>query len=68
MRELHTAARKSAKTEDVLIPAMKSCLQCHGESGTTLDECSMCHLYHNRNLEKESDRRLRNLIDPGAGR
>jgi Cytochrome c7 and related cytochrome c len=64
----HTAARKSAKTEDVLIPAMKSCLQCHGESGTTLDECSMCHLYHNRNLEKESDRRLRNLIDPGAGR
>jgi hypothetical protein len=62
----HTRARTSAKTEDVLIPEMKSCFQCHGESGTTLDECAMCHLYHNRSLEKERDRRLRQLIDPGA--
>ncbi|HXB73226.1 MAG TPA: cytochrome c3 family protein [Candidatus Acidoferrales bacterium] len=62
----HTLARKSTKTQDVLIPAMKSCFQCHGESGTTLDECAMCHLYHNRSLEKEGDRRLRQLIVPGA--
>ncbi|MCU1234511.1 MAG: hypothetical protein JWP63_2478 [Candidatus Solibacter sp.] len=62
----HTQARKSTKTEEVLVPAMKSCFQCHGESGTSLDECAMCHLYHNRNLEKERDRRLRELIGRGV--
>jgi len=61
----HTGARKSRKTSDVLIPAMKSCVQCHGESGTALDECATCHLYHNRALEKENNRQLRELIDRG---
>jgi len=64
----HTQARKSSRTSDVLIPAMKSCVQCHGESGTTLDECATCHLYHNRNLEKARDGRLRELIDPEGKR
>uniref|UniRef100_Q01YJ1 Uncharacterized protein n=1 Tax=Solibacter usitatus (strain Ellin6076) TaxID=234267 RepID=Q01YJ1_SOLUE len=64
----HTQARTSSRTGDVLIPAMKSCVQCHGESGTTLDECAACHLYHNRNLEKERDGHLRELIDTGAYR
>jgi hypothetical protein len=64
----HTQARKSTKTEDVLIPSMKSCVQCHGESGATLDECAVCHVYHNRSLEKERDKRLRELIDPGDRR
>jgi hypothetical protein len=58
----HTQARRSARTEDVLIPAMKSCVPCHGESGTTLDGCATCHLYHNRALEKDGDRRLRDLM------
>jgi hypothetical protein len=49
----HAAARTSRKTEDVLIPAMKSCLPCHGESRAGLDRCSMCHLYHNRSLERD---------------
>ena len=53
----HTAARASTKTEDVLIPAMKTCLPCHGESRAGLDRCSECHLYHNRSLEKERERR-----------
>jgi hypothetical protein len=53
----HTAARTSMKTEDVLIPVMKSCLPCHGESRAGLDRCSECHQYHNRSLEKERDRR-----------
>jgi hypothetical protein len=64
----HTQARTSTSTGDVLIPAMKSCSQCHGESGTTLDQCATCHLYHNRSLEKEHGRRLRELIDPGGKR
>ncbi len=64
----HTQARQSTRTGDVLIPAMKSCVQCHGESGTTLDECAMCHLYHNRNMEKERDRHLRDLVEPGVVR
>jgi hypothetical protein len=62
----HTQARTSTKTEDVLIPAMKSCLPCHGESGTTLDRCATCHQYHNRNLEKPPERHMRDLISPQA--
>jgi hypothetical protein len=49
----HTAARASTKTEDVLIPAMKTCTPCHGDSGTSLDDCAKCHQYHNRSLEKD---------------
>ena len=49
----HTQARTSTKTEDVLIPAMKTCMPCHGDSGTALDRCAECHQYHNRNLEKD---------------
>lgn len=52
----HTAARTSKKTADVLIPAMKSCLPCHGDSAS-LGRCSKCHMYHNRSLEKERERR-----------
>jgi hypothetical protein len=53
----HAAARASTKTADVLIPAMKSCLPCHGKSEAGLDRCSECHLYHNRTLEKDRERR-----------
>jgi hypothetical protein len=60
----HTEARASTKTEDVLIPRMKACVECHGTSGTSLDECVRCHLYHNRGLEK--DRLPGSLLSPGG--
>ena len=50
--DCHTQARASTTTADVLVPGMKSCLPCHGESGTALDRCATCHLYHNRSLER----------------
>jgi hypothetical protein len=55
----HREARKSQKTEDVLIPKLQTCLPCHGEreSRAGLDRCSECHQYHNRSLEKERERR-----------
>lgn len=53
----HTTARKSTKTEDVLIPAMQSCLPCHGSTGTTQDNCAQCHLYHDKSKELDKDRR-----------
>jgi hypothetical protein len=62
----HVQARASTKTEDVLIPAMKTCLPCHGNSGTALDACAGCHQYHNRNLEKPPTRPIQNLISPLA--
>jgi hypothetical protein len=49
----HTQARTSTQTSDVLIPAMKSCTPCHGDTGTSLDDCAKCHQYHNRALEKD---------------
>jgi len=53
----HGGAKASAKTEDVLLPKMESCLPCHGSSGTYLDRCAQCHLYHNKNKEMDKDRR-----------
>lgn len=53
----HVSARTSRSTEDVLIPKMATCLPCHGESRAGLDRCSECHLYHNRSLEKNGNRR-----------
>lgn len=60
----HTAARTSTKTEDSLIPAMKTCQPCHGNSGTALDRCATCHLYHNRTLEKAPEKHMKDLISP----
>jgi hypothetical protein len=58
----HTQARTSTQTSDVLIPAMKSCTPCHGSSGTKLDNCATCHQYHNRNLEKDHSRPVKDLV------
>ncbi|MGH9662433.1 MAG: hypothetical protein ACRD96_28045 [Bryobacteraceae bacterium] len=53
----HTTARASVKTTDVLIPKMEACLPCHGATGTYLDNCAQCHLYHNKSREADKDRR-----------
>jgi len=60
----HVQARTSTKTEDVLVPAMKTCLPCHGNSGTALDACAGCHQYHNRNLEKPPTHPIGPLAGP----
>jgi hypothetical protein len=52
----HVSARASARTGDVLIPSIHSCLPCHQESEAGLDRCSTCHLYHNRDLERDNRR------------
>jgi hypothetical protein len=53
----HQAARKSTKTSDILIPAMRACESCHGATGTRQDNCSECHLYHDKSKELDRDRR-----------
>ena len=53
----HSSARTSTKSSDVLIAGMKDCVACHGASGTRIDNCSECHLYHNKVKEKDRDRR-----------
>jgi hypothetical protein len=62
----HTTARASSRTSDVLTPVMQACTPCHGGSGTTLDRCSECHLYHNRNLQKDRERRPAGQMAGGA--
>jgi hypothetical protein len=54
----HTTARTSSKTADVLIPKLDSCLPCHGDSRAELDRCEVCHLYHNRAMEKDVERKF----------
>lgn len=58
----HTKARTSTKTADVLIPVMKTCLNCHGQSHARLDRCSECHLYHNKSLEKDKRRSIGQVL------
>lgn len=53
----HRTARSSAKTTDVLIPKLEDCRVCHGSSGTSLDSCGQCHLYHDKSRELDKDRR-----------
>lgn len=53
----HQQAKVSTKTSDVLIPKMASCLPCHGSSGTALDNCAQCHLYHDKTREEDRERR-----------
>jgi hypothetical protein len=54
----HAAARTSTRTSDVLIPKMESCLPCHGDARAELDRCEVCHVYHNRALEKDVERKF----------
>ncbi len=53
----HREAAESLETSDVLIPGIIDCLPCHAGTGTTQDRCSQCHLYHDKNIEKDRDRR-----------
>lgn len=53
----HRNALTSTRTADVLVARMESCTGCHGGSGTALDGCSQCHLYHNKAKEADKDRR-----------
>jgi hypothetical protein len=53
----HPQAKASTKTSDVLIPKMANCLPCHGSSGTALDNCAQCHLYHDKTREEDQARR-----------
>lgn len=45
----HENARQSTKTSDVLMPARKNCIGCHGtQSAKTSSSCATCHEYHER--------------------
>ena len=58
----HSKARASTKTTDILIPGMESCLPCHQDASAGLDRCSKCHLYHNKSLEKDTRRPIRQIL------
>ena len=63
----HTAALSSRETSDILIPGLKTCMACHGNSGTSLDYCSQCHSYHDKSVENDKDRRpLEDLVGRAA--
>jgi hypothetical protein len=47
------AARTSAKTEDVLIPTIDTCMTCHNRSTAAAhSDCLTCHHYHDRGQER----------------
>jgi len=42
----HESARRSTSTADVLMPARKDCVACHGAEGKSASTCNTCHSYH----------------------
>ncbi len=49
--------RNSSKTEEVLIPTIDNCLQCHNRSSTSAhSNCLTCHNYHDRSQEQPARR------------
>jgi hypothetical protein len=53
----HTEAPTSQNTADVLVPHLADCLPCHGSTRTPQDNCSQCHLFHDKSQELDRDRR-----------
>ncbi len=48
----HEQAKSSEKSADVLIPSVKTCVECHTQNGTANSSCNECHRYHDRGREK----------------
>ena len=45
----HSGAKASMRSEDLLLPGVKSCRTCHGGEGSAAkvpSNCAMCHSYH----------------------
>ncbi|OGP09667.1 MAG: hypothetical protein A2048_03995 [Deltaproteobacteria bacterium GWA2_45_12] len=48
----HIKNRESEKTEDILIPDIKTCQPCHKAGGSAGESCAVCHKYHSDEPEK----------------
>jgi hypothetical protein len=63
--ECHEKTRDSTRTEDVLLPAVASCQQCHNSRAGARHDCVECHGYHDR---KELESSKKRTIDSCLGR
>ena len=45
----------SKTTEDILLPNMQSCMECHHSRGGARNACVECHRYHDRTQERSPD-------------
>jgi hypothetical protein len=52
--ECHKAT-DSTKTEDVLLPSVAACRECHRDHGGARSSCVECHLYHDKTKERDAD-------------
>ena len=63
----HRDAAGSVETGDVLVPGIRDCTACHSGTGTAQDRCAQCHLYHDKTIEKDRDRRpIEQLLGRGS--
>lgn len=54
----HAEAKTSTTVEDVLVPGIKSCTDCHKEEGGARSQCVRCHFYHKKHEEKGLEGKL----------
>jgi hypothetical protein len=52
--ECHKAAT-SSKTDDVLLPTLETCKDCHQARGGARTGCVECHRYHDKSKERDAD-------------
>jgi hypothetical protein len=49
----------SKTAEDVLLPTIQSCQECHGPAGSARNSCVECHRYHDRAHERDPNGALK---------
>jgi hypothetical protein len=54
----HTQTPKSRETNDVLLPNVQSCAECHRATGGARSNCTECHLYHDKSRERQRNNPL----------
>jgi len=52
--ECHKAAA-SSKTDDILLPTMSTCRDCHQPKAGARSGCVECHRYHDKSKERDAD-------------
>jgi hypothetical protein len=57
--QCHDKAASSRKTEDILLPSLQLCQQCHKQGGLARNDCVECHQYHDHTLERNHQGRFK---------
>lgn len=66
----HAQAMSSVSTQDIMLPGIASCRECHSPRAGAPSDCVMCHVYHERtdSLLGGGELTIPDFIDPHRAR